>query len=579
MKNRISLLILFLFTIFYSPRLLGEVIYVSPNGTGDGTNEDSPMGSLSGAVNLLEPGDTLILLDGEYLETLDLSDVRGTESKRITIKAKNICGAFINGDVKRQHAVRLRYSDYLTIDGIKAGNTLHAVWKIEYSDDLILTRCAGFNAGYLVAQDGHAQLTYADNCHIFDIAYSDGILAEDIWAWGTGRYNFVYFKCTNCIVRRGVFRPTNQELGYGYDRGPHSGFNLYDCDNSIAENCIAFETRFHPESDQAPDNPWGLVMGGMVFDDHTDPSGYNYVLGCFDLDNGNTKEELPRTNPAVHLMSKWSGQLEDVVIWKNALNYGIIVNTSGKVDLPKRALIGSPSRIRQNNAKAENLNYRYVNGELTGIALWPWPYEDIIKEQMEMQETITEYVSRMVSPHLNLRTTQVDVDGVNLNQDTINISHGEAAQLIVTISPSDASNRTVTWSSADTTIAKVDEKGLVTAVDGSMGTTTITATTIDGSFTAECIVIVELKTSAGNFKNTFELEIYPNPVKGNGFKIIVPGKKNYSYDIINLHGQAIYRKTGISGQSNVNTRDFKSGLYFVRVASESKTSIQKIIIR
>jgi hypothetical protein len=152
------------------------------------------------------------------------------------------------------------------------------------------------------------------------------------------------------------------------------------------------------------EDPWGLVMGGMVFDDHTDPAGYNYVLGCFDLDNGNPRDEIPRSNPAVHLMSKWSGKLEDVVIWKNALSYGIVKNTSSKVDLPNRALIGSPSNIKQNNIKNENLNNRYVNGKLTDIPLWPWPYEDIIKEQMGMDETMTEYVSRMVAPFIILNT-------------------------------------------------------------------------------------------------------------------------------------------------------------------------------
>ncbi|MFN2396970.1 MAG: hypothetical protein ABR597_14920, partial [Bacteroidales bacterium] len=379
MKNKTRLVAVLVVAIFCSSQIFGKVIYVSPQGVGDGTSETTPMKSLSGALKLLEPGDTLVMLDGEYIEPLKLRSIKGTEAERITIRAKTICGAFINGRELIEHAVEMDYCEYITLDGLKAGNTQHSTWKINNCNNLILQRCAGFNAGYLVAQDGHVENTYNDNCHIFVIAYSDKILAEDIWAWGTGRYNFVYFQSTNCILRRGVFRPTNQELGYGYDRGPHSGFNLYDCDNSIAENCIAFETRIHPESDQSPDNPWALVQGGMVFDDHTDPAGYNYVLGCFDLDNGNWRDEVPRSNPAVHLMSKWSGKLEDVVIWKNALNYGIVVGSSTKADLPTRALIGSPTKIRQNNAVVENLNYRYENGKLTDIALWPWPYEDIIK--------------------------------------------------------------------------------------------------------------------------------------------------------------------------------------------------------
>ena len=396
---KLTLILCLLFTSLVYPK----TIYVSPDGSGDGSSQELPLGSLSQAIGKLDPGDELILLDGEYRETLSLNGVNGTISQRITIQSQNMCRAFINGEVKRTHAVLMRNCDNITIDGIKAGNTLHAVWSLNDCDNLILKRCAGFNAGYLEAQDAHVKNTYEDNCHIFGIAYSDNVLAEDVWAWGTGRYNFLYFQCTNSIVRRGVFRGTAAELGYGYDRCPHAGFNIYDCDNSIAENCIAFETRVHPDSDHNENNEWGLVQGGMVFDDHTLPSGYNYVLGCFDLDNGQERTVVPRSNPAVHLMSKWSGTLEDVVIWKNALGYGIIKGTSGTVDLPRRALIGSPSKLKQNTAVDFNLNYRYVDGELTDTPLWPWPYEEKIKELMDMDETMTEYVQRMVKPYVNIQ--------------------------------------------------------------------------------------------------------------------------------------------------------------------------------
>ena len=556
-----------------------KVIYVAPGGSGDGTVENSPSGQIKQAITNLQPGDTLVLLDGEYTQPLVLSSLKGTADKRITIKAKNICGAFVNAKLAHDYAIEMYHCEYINMEGIKAGNTLHTTWRINHCKNLTLKRCAGFNAGYLICQDGHYEGSYKDNCHIFGIAYSDNILAEDVWAWGTGRYDFLYFQCTNSVLRRGVFRPTATELGYGYDRGPHSGFNLYDCDNCIAENCIAFECRFHPEADQAADNPWGLVMGGMVFDDHTEPAGYNYVLGCFDLDNGNWRDEVPRSNPAVHLMSKWSGKLEDVVIWKNALNYGIVEGKNTNADLPKRALIGSPSRIRQNNAKVENLNFRYVNGELTGIALWPWPYEDIIKEQMGMEETITEYVNRMVSPQLKLRITQVDVDGISLGKDSVHIKEGKTTQLTATVSPADASNRTVSWSSSDTTVARVDENGIVTAVAAGKGSATITATTVDGLFSADCLVIVESATSTETLKTGFSVKIYPNPVNGYEFTIQVTGVENFSYEITNLAGQVVYHKPAFDMKTHISAETFNPGIYLVRVSSENKSLTKKIIIQ
>jgi hypothetical protein len=399
MKNNKNLVFVIIL-IFNMLNVHPDTIYVAPNGLGNGITESSPLGSFSIAVNKLKPGDVLVLLDGKYTETLTLNNIKGTYLEPIPIKAKNICGAFICGDSARTNAVYIDKCDYLIIEGIKAGNTIHAVYSITNCNHLEIKRCLGFNSGYWVARDGGVvQGTYADNCHIFGIAYSSNILAEDIWTWGTGRYNFLFFQCEDCIIRRGVFRPTDPSIGYGFDRCPHSGFNLYDCDNCIAENCIAFETRIHPQSTHSVNNPWALVQGGMVFDDHTIPSRFNHVFGCFDLDNGQDRSVVSRSNSAVHLMSKWSGEFEDVVIWRNAHDYSFVKTSSGIVTYPTRALIGSPTQVRQNTIVASNMNHRYMNGELTDIPLWPWPYEEIIKEEMGMEETMTEYVSRMAEGH------------------------------------------------------------------------------------------------------------------------------------------------------------------------------------
>ena len=83
------------------------------------------------------------------------------------------------------------------------------------------------------------------------------------------------------------------------------------------------------------------------------------------------------------------------------------------------------------------------------------------------------------------------VIGVKLNRDEINIIRGTSAQLTPNVMPWTATDRTVTWSSADESIATVDKKGVVTGV--SAGTTTIRATSnLDPDFYAECVVNVEI---------------------------------------------------------------------------------------
>jgi uncharacterized protein YjdB len=83
--------------------------------------------------------------------------------------------------------------------------------------------------------------------------------------------------------------------------------------------------------------------------------------------------------------------------------------------------------------------------------------------------------------------TPVVVTGVNLNLTTLSLDEiGDTATLTATVAPANAANKAVTWSSSDTTIATVDNAGLVTAV--APGTATITVTTADGNKTASCEV-------------------------------------------------------------------------------------------
>ncbi|MDP4087879.1 MAG: sugar-binding protein [Bacillota bacterium] len=80
------------------------------------------------------------------------------------------------------------------------------------------------------------------------------------------------------------------------------------------------------------------------------------------------------------------------------------------------------------------------------------------------------------------------VTGVTLDKTTASVNIGDTLQLTATVSPADASNKSVIWHSDDESIAKVDDSGKVTTVG--VGTADITVTTVDGSFKATCTVTV-----------------------------------------------------------------------------------------
>ena len=85
-------------------------------------------------------------------------------------------------------------------------------------------------------------------------------------------------------------------------------------------------------------------------------------------------------------------------------------------------------------------------------------------------------------------TYVVPVTGVSLDESSITLDVGGNQTLTATVTPEDATNKKVRWSSDNETVATVSEDGVVTAVAG--GTAVITATTHDGLFTATCTVTV-----------------------------------------------------------------------------------------
>ena len=82
---------------------------------------------------------------------------------------------------------------------------------------------------------------------------------------------------------------------------------------------------------------------------------------------------------------------------------------------------------------------------------------------------------------------EISVQSVSLRETAV-VELGDTLTLEAIINPSTATNKIVTWSSSDESVATVDNAGRVTPV--SVGSTVITVTTQDGNFTASCTVTV-----------------------------------------------------------------------------------------
>jgi uncharacterized protein YjdB len=98
---------------------------------------------------------------------------------------------------------------------------------------------------------------------------------------------------------------------------------------------------------------------------------------------------------------------------------------------------------------------------------------------------------------------KVAVTGITLKQETMELTKEQPYGLIFeTVLPVNADNTEVTYTSADPSVATVDENGLVMAVAN--GETVITVTTVDGQKTATCKVTVQM--TAASEDNTQETD-------------------------------------------------------------------------
>ena len=98
----------------------------------------------------------------------------------------------------------------------------------------------------------------------------------------------------------------------------------------------------------------------------------------------------------------------------------------------------------------------------------------------------------------------IAIEQISLNPNAANLLIGETLALSVVFTPDNATNKNVTWSSSDTSVASI-ENGIVTA--RSIGNTTITAITEDGGKIATCDIVVSAQITSITL-NKSSVEIY-----------------------------------------------------------------------
>jgi len=85
-------------------------------------------------------------------------------------------------------------------------------------------------------------------------------------------------------------------------------------------------------------------------------------------------------------------------------------------------------------------------------------------------------------------TIDVHVTGIRMRLTETRLKAGATVTMNPTVSPNNATVKTVLWESSDATVAEVSAEGVVTGVNN--GTAVITGTTLDGGYQVQCTVTV-----------------------------------------------------------------------------------------
>lgn len=102
------------------------------------------------------------------------------------------------------------------------------------------------------------------------------------------------------------------------------------------------------------------------------------------------------------------------------------------------------------------------------------------------------YYGHQIRPVYGNSTSSIPVQSVSLDKSQLDLTVGQTYTFTTTVKPSNATDKSVTWSSSNSSVATVSSSGVVTAK--ATGKATITVKTNDGGITATCSVTVNAST-------------------------------------------------------------------------------------
>ncbi|MDR1682830.1 MAG: glycoside hydrolase family 88 protein [Candidatus Symbiothrix sp.] len=163
----------------------------------------------------------------------------------------------------------------------------------------------------------------------------------------------------------------------------------------------------------------------------------------------------------------------------------------------------------------------------------------------------------------------VPVTGVTMPVSKIEVKVGSAARISSTVTPANASTKSVMWSVDDPELVSIDLRGFVYGLKE--GTTLLTATTVDGNFTAKArLTVVNANVSIDEISDNTAIKTYYYPEE----KQIVIASESIVYGNYELYTVAgISQKKGRLAGKAINVSDLEQGLYIFALHSADRNPV------
>jgi hypothetical protein len=227
------------------------IYYIGPDGSdgNPGTTETAPWRTFGHALPVLQPGSTLVLLDGTYTSATSglfqvfcgTNAVNGTPAQPITVRALNERQAFISGDGDGP-PIELSGCANWVVEGLHAEETdVPNEMGDEPGSVVVLERCTNVVLRRLIAAHPNRYLTAS----VYVIAHGvANVVVEECEALAFHYYGFHAYDAQHTIFRRDYAHsrdtpdiPGGQATDFP-TRGD-AGFLLEKSSGNIIENCIA----------------------------------------------------------------------------------------------------------------------------------------------------------------------------------------------------------------------------------------------------------------------------------------------------------------------------------------------------